>query len=102
MMPHTAEFATLQDTARIVGVSVSTVRRWIARGLRCSQPIPGGRIVIRRDDPEQFLQNGQREDSAAMLDRCIETVLEDLQQKKTRRECDLRGGLITKERRCGH
>jgi|SRR5215831_3449266 len=80
-MTHWAEFGTPQDTARTTGVSVATVRRWLKTGLPYSQPKPGGRILIKREDLERFLESGRRQDAAAFVDRCIEEVLKDLQNK---------------------
>jgi len=79
-MTHGAEFVTLQDTGRTTGVSVATVRRWLKAGLPYSQPIPGGRILIKREDLERFLERGRRQDAATFVDRCIEDVLTDLEK----------------------
>jgi|SRR5215472_2125526 len=78
-MMHAAEFLTRQDAARTASVSVDTIRRWLKAGLPYSQPIPGGRILIRRTDLERFLERGRRQDAAASVHRCIEDVLRDLE-----------------------
>ena len=46
----------LRDAARVIGVSESTVRRLIADKQLTARKI-GARIVVTRDDLDEFLQN---------------------------------------------
>lgn len=70
----------MADVAARYGVSQATVRRWIGRGLRYVQPIQRGRVLIRQQDLDVFLQVQQRSD-VTPLDRMIEEVLGSLQNK---------------------
>jgi hypothetical protein len=70
---------SVAHAAAWAGVSIRTVRRWLCAGLRYSQPIPGGRVLIRQNDLENFLRSQQH--TGALFDRCVQEVLQDLQQK---------------------
>src|SRR5918994_2749694 len=82
------------------GVSIRTVRRWLRAGLRFAQPIPGGRVLIRLDDLENFLRSQQH--SGALFDQCVREVLEDLQQKTGSQAATHEPGRQRKESDCGH
>ena len=51
----------LEVVAKTCGVSVRTVRRWLEVGLPFSQPIPRGRIIIKTDDLNHFLDRFRSE-----------------------------------------
>jgi predicted site-specific integrase-resolvase len=70
---------SISQVAIAYGVSSSTVRRWMRRGLPYVQPIPHGRVLIRQQDLDVFLKAQQH--SEVTMDRMIGEVLTSLQTK---------------------
>jgi hypothetical protein len=70
---------SISQVAIAYSVSLSTVRRWIQRGLPYVQPIPHGRVLIRQQDLDVFLKAQQH--SEVTMDRMIGEVLTSLQTK---------------------
>ena len=56
------EFLSVKLVAKNVGVSDSTVRRWIKQG-RLPHSQPGRRIIVRRQDLEDFVADSLRKKS---------------------------------------
>lgn len=54
------EFLTVREVTRQIPVSFRTVQRWIRRGLPVYQSAPKAKVLIRRQDLEQFLKKGTR------------------------------------------
>lgn len=57
---HEREFLTIKDILESHPISMRSVRRWIDRGLPIYQGGPRGKVLIRRQDLEQFLKKGTR------------------------------------------
>ncbi len=70
-------FLPLNAAAPWVGVSVRTLRRWIAAGLPTYQGTPGGKILIKPTELEHFLARQQAPRPA--LDRMVAEVMQGLQ-----------------------
>jgi excisionase family DNA binding protein len=51
---------SISEAARVLGVSLSTVRRWSDAGVLPSYRTPGGQRRYNRDQLERFLRSLQR------------------------------------------
>ncbi len=74
-MPGTYEhgYMSLVDAAAWAGVSPYTLRRWITLGLPKYQAVPGGKVLVRTSDIEQFLTRQQvaTPDLGAMVEEVL-------------------------------
>ena len=52
-------FMPLAEAAEFAGVSVRTLKRWIALGLRRHQAAPRAKVLLRASDIEAFLMTRQ-------------------------------------------
>jgi hypothetical protein len=73
---------SISQVAIANSASPSTVRRWIRRGLPYVQPIPRGRIFIRQQDLEAFLQPQQH--AAQTIDHLMNEILGEIQENAGR------------------
>jgi excisionase family DNA binding protein len=69
-MTSAAEYLRARDIAQLTGVSVRTVRRWIAEQLLASAKIGGARLVA-KGELERLLSPGRKidEDGQESIDK---------------------------------
>ncbi len=72
------EYWDLKTGSQRCKVSIRTLKRWIASGLKYRQPIPHGKILLSPADIEQFLT--LRQHPAPALDKLVDDVMQELQQ----------------------
>ena len=77
------EFLLLQEGAVFARVSVRTMKRWFLEGLPSYQPVPKGRVLLRRCELEQFIT--RRSCPQPALDRLVEDVMGELMSGRQRR-----------------
>jgi excisionase family DNA binding protein len=53
---HEREFLTVKEVLKSLPISMRSVRRWIRGGLPVYQSAPKAKVLIRRQDLEQFLK----------------------------------------------
>lgn len=70
-------FLTKKKAASYCSVSVKTLDRWLRGGLPSIQVTPGGYILIKTDDLEQFL-NSKRVQRGALLDDLVKVTLKEM------------------------
>lgn len=71
-------FLPLDQAARWVGVSIRTLKRWIAKGLPKYQAGPNCRVLIKPSDLEGFLTKSQ---STPALESLVEEVFKEMQME---------------------
>jgi hypothetical protein len=66
-------YLPLREAAKWAGVSSGTMKRWFGRGLPRYQAGPRGKVLVRQEDIEAFLQ--RQEVPQVDLDALVEDVL---------------------------
>jgi predicted site-specific integrase-resolvase len=70
-------YLTKKEAAAVGRVSVKTVSRWLQMGLPYIQVTANGRILIKDEDLEQFL-NSKRVQRGALLDDLVTQTMKEM------------------------
>ena len=76
MFVSTPGYLSLKLTSQWASVSLKTIKRWIAAGLPVYQGTPGGKVLIRPQDIDVFLQ--KRQVPQVDLNRLVNETLKEM------------------------
>jgi hypothetical protein len=93
-MEHTLQpgYLSLKKAAAWADVSQKTIKRWIAAGLPVYQSMPGGKVLVKPHEIDDFLQ--RRQVPRVDLDALVEQTLKEMESgdRKGRKEQPRRMG----------
>jgi predicted site-specific integrase-resolvase len=81
-MQHTLQpgYLSLKKAAAWADVSQKTIKRWIAAGLPVYQSMPGGKVLVKPQEIDQFLQ--KRQAPQIDVDALVNETLKEMGQER--------------------
>jgi predicted site-specific integrase-resolvase len=73
-------YLSLKKAAAWADVSQKTIKRWIASGLPVYQSMPGGKVLVKPQEIDQFLQ--KRQAPQIDVDALVNETLREMEQER--------------------